>query len=324
MANGPTRAAAGLSTDYWENPGSAYPSLASDSTSRFIPQVWAGKILENFYNATVFGDIANTDFEGEIKSFGDTVVIRGVPTITINDYNIGQKLTYQQPEKADTELSINKAKYFAFAIDSVDRVQSDLRLMDLWSKDAGEGMKVSIDTNILANVYTSASADNAGATAGKLSGSQSLGVAGTAIVPTASTIVSYIVSHGTVLDEQNCPQEGRYIVLPAWACAMIKNSDLKDASLAGDGTSILRNGLVGMIDRFKVYSSNSLTINGAGSDEANIIAGHKKAITFAAQMTDMETLPNPDSFGQLIRGLNVYGYEVVQPTLLTHGVISPA
>jgi len=30
----------------------------------------------------------------------------------------------------------------------------------------------------------------------------------------------------------------------------------------------------------------------------------------------METLPNPDSFGQLIRGLNVYGFEVIKPEAL--------
>lgn len=261
-------------------------------------------------------------YEGEIKSFGDTVVIRGIPTITINDYAIGQKLTYQTPEKADTELAINKAKYFAFAIDSVDRVQSDLNLMDSWSKDAGEGMKVAIDTDILAAVYSDAATLNAGTTAGAISGSYNLGGAGAnAVTLLDTTIVEYIVAHGAVLDEQNCPQQGRFMVLPAWACAMIKTSDLKDASLAGDGTSILRNGLVGMIDRFKIYSSNSLAATGAGLDEFNVIAGHKKAITFAAQMTDMETLPNPDSFGQLIRGLNVFGYEVVQPTLLTHGVV---
>lgn len=322
MANGPTRALAAAS---WTE--ADYPSIASDSTSKFIPQVWAGKLLENFYNATVFGEIANTDFEGDIKGYGDSVIIRTTPSITISNYTIGQKLTYQTPEKANVELQIDQAKSFAFAMDDVDEYQSDLRLMDEWSMAAGEEMKVAIDTDILGNIFTSASAANKGNDAGAISGGAAgvgyvLGDNTTPVVTTKSNIIDYIVDHGAVLDEQNCPQEGRWMVLPAWACARIKTSDLKDASLAGDGTSILRNGLIGMIDRFKIYSSNSVATTQVG--EFDVMAGHKKAVTFAAQMTKMETLPNPDSFGSLVRGLNVYGYEVVQPTLLTHGVISKA
>ena len=28
----------------------------------FIPEIWSGKLVEKFYDATVFGDIANTDY----------------------------------------------------------------------------------------------------------------------------------------------------------------------------------------------------------------------------------------------------------------------
>ena len=51
------------------------------------------------------------------------------------------------------------------------------------------------------------------------------------------------------------------------------------------------------------------------------IGGHSSGLTFAAQMTKMETLPNPDTFGQLVRGLNVYGYKVIEGKYLTTGVV---
>ena len=54
----------------------------------------------------------------------------------------------------------------------------------------------------------------------------------------------------------------------------------------------------------------------------NTIAGHKAGLTFAAQMTKMETLPNPNSFGNLIRGLNVYGYQVIEGKYLTTGYVA--
>lgn len=38
-----------------------YPNYQSDGSTGFIPQIWAGKLVEKFYNATVLGEIANTD-----------------------------------------------------------------------------------------------------------------------------------------------------------------------------------------------------------------------------------------------------------------------
>jgi hypothetical protein len=45
-------------------------------SGNFIPEIWSGKLIENFYDATVLAAISNTDYEGEIKSMGDTVNIR--------------------------------------------------------------------------------------------------------------------------------------------------------------------------------------------------------------------------------------------------------
>jgi hypothetical protein len=296
-----------------------YTDLSSTSTGKFIPQIWSGKLVEKFYDATVFGEIASTDYEGEISSMGDKVIIRTTPSLTINDYTIGASLDYEQPNNPAVELDIDKGKYFAFQVDDVDEMQADIDIMDDWAGDGGEQMKIAVDTDLLANIYSDVAAANAGATAGRKSSSFNLGTTGTPVALTKANILDYIVDLGTVLDEQNVPETGRWLVLPAWACGMIKKSDLKDASLAGDGTSVLRNGRVGMIDRFMLYMSNNVATTTDGSDTVyNIIAGHKAGLTFAAQMTKMETLPNPNSFGQLIRGLNVYGYKVIEGAYLAH------
>jgi len=305
MANGLTRDA-------------GYPSLASDSTSKFIPQIWSGKLVEKFYDATVFGSIASTDYEGEISAHGDKVVIRTTPTMVIQDYKPGQTLVYDTPESANVDLNIDKGKYFAFKVDKVDKMQADIDLMDNWASDGGEQMKIKIDTDLLANIAADIDADNKGATAGKKSGDIDLGSAGNPVTLTKTNILDYIVDLGIVLDEQTVPETGRWLVLPAWACGMIKKSDLKDASLSGDGVSIMRNGRIGMVDRFTIYMSNNIDITSDTGNVFNIVAGHKAGLTFAAQMTDMETLPNPNSFGHLIRGLNVYGYKVIEGKYLAH------
>jgi len=304
--NGPTRAA-------------GYTDISSTSSGKFIPQVWSGKLVEKFYDATVFGEIANTDYEGEIKNMGDTVHIRTTPTLTIRNYKIGGSLNYEQPTNPAVELQIDKGKYFAFEVDDVDEYQADIDIMDDWAGDGGEQMKIAVDTDLLATIYSDVAAVNSGLTAGRKSASFNLGDTGAPIALTKANILDYIVDLGPVLDEQNVPETGRWLVLPAWACGMIKKSDLKDASLAGDGQSILRNGRVGMIDRFMLYMSNNIATTTDGSDTVyNIMAGHKAGLAFAAQMTKMETLANPNSFGQLVRGLNIYGYKVTEGNYLTH------
>jgi hypothetical protein len=103
---------------------------------------------------------------------------------------------------------------------------------------------------------------------------------------------------------------------------LVKKSDLKDASISGDSTSIVRNGRLGMIDRFTVYVSHNLSRSGSGaSTKYNIIAGHKMGLTFASQMTNVETLRSESTFGSIIRGLQVYGYKVVKPEALATAVV---
>ena len=126
--------------------------------------------------------------------------------------------------------------------------QADYNYTEDWTRDASEQLKINIDTHILANIYGDVHANNAGLTAGIKSSSYNMGVTGTPVQATKANIIDHIVDMGSVLDEQSVPENSRFVVMPPWACNLIKGSDLKDASLAGDGTSILRNGRVGMID----------------------------------------------------------------------------
>ncbi len=288
-------------------------------TGNFIPEIWSGKLIENFYDATVLAAISNTDYEGDIRSMGDTVNIRTTPEITIKTYVKGQTLAVENPDKAKLQLLIDKGEYFACVEDDVDQVQTDIALMDTWSKDASERMKIKIDQRVLTDLLTDVAAANKGATAGAISADLNIGVASSPIAITKSNAIDQIVNMGTVLDEANCPESDRFIVIPAKMAGHIKLSDLKDASITGDGSSPLRNGRLGMIDRFTVYVSHNLYKNGS---EFSIIAGHKMGFTFASQMTNMETIRSETTFGNIIRGLQVYGYKVVKPEALCVGVVT--
>ena len=286
-------------------------------TGNFIPEIWASKLIENFYDATVLSAISNTDYEGEIKQHGDKVNIRTTPELTIRSYEKGMKLMVERPDKPKVVLNIDQGEYFAAIEDDVDKTQSDINLMQNWSRDASEKMKIKIDSNVLTGMLPDISSQNMGATAGRISGNINLGTAGAALQVTKTNVLDYIVDAGLVLDEANSPESNRFMVIPAWMAALIKKSDLKDASLTGDGTSVLRNGRIGMIDRFTLYVSHNLNrVTDGGNQCFSAIAGHKMGLTFASQMTEMETLRSESTFGSIIRGLQVYGYKVVKPEAL--------
>lgn len=288
-------------------------------TGTYTPEIWSGKLLVEYYTSTVFGAIANTDYEGEIKKEGDKVHIRTLPEIEIFDHVKGAPLQIQRPNPGKIELVIDKAKYFNLAIDDIDKFQSDIDYVNKWTAHAGEKLAIAQDVSMLADIYADAHAHNKGATAGKISNDINLGVAGTPVQLTSANVVGFLVDVGTVMSEQDVPLNERKIVLPTWACSLIKKSELKDASLSGDGTSMLRNGRIGMIDNMEIFSSNSVSsVIDTGNRVWNAIGCHRDAITFAAQLTESRTFQAESTFGWFARSLVVYGYEAVKTEGLVH------
>jgi hypothetical protein len=93
---------------------------------------------------------------------------------------------------------------------------------------------------------------------------------------------------------------------------------------------MLRNGRLGMVDRFTLYISNLLPSFGGpnadtgdfNSGEWPIFAGHAHGLTFASQISKVETLRSELTFGQILRGLQVYGYKVIDGKALAEARVS--
>jgi hypothetical protein len=299
--------------------GGQYPNAPGyrdigSATMQYVPVIFSGKLLTKFYAMSTLAAISNTEYEGEIKKFGDTVKIRQTPDITIRDYQKGQILRNEQPESNSVELYIDKGKYWSFVTDDVDDAQTDIKnYVGNWTADAAEQMKIQIETGVYADLADKVEAvSNEGIIAGAISGKYNLGSVGAPITLTRANILEQIVNMGAVLDVQNLPDSGRFIVLPVWASALLKTSDLKQVNMTGDDKSPIRNGMIGMIDRFEIYVSNLLS----SPSYTEIMFGHVKALTFATQITKTKVQDNPDGFGSLFRGLQVYGYEVILPEAL--------
>lgn len=305
----------------------------------FIPTLWSAKLNQKFYKSTVFGEIANTSYEGEISGLGDKVAINNRPDITISDYQVGTSLSYQVPAPSTVELPIDRAKYFAFQVNDVVEHQSQPKLMDMFSDDAAMQMKIAIDTSVLLGtatkqgIWNDVPAANQGATAGAISGGYNLGTATAPVTLTASNVLATLTALAGVLDEQNIPETERWLLIDPLTRQILMQSNLAQAQFMGDDKSMVRNGKIGMIDRFTVYVTNNLPKAAATQDYFGaaaagtakrrlIMAGHKSAVTFASQMTKMETVRNPSDFGDYVRGLNVYGYKTIIPTGLASALVA--
>ena len=258
---------------------------------------------------------------------GDTVVINTIPSITINEYKIGQNLNYEVPPASTIQMVIDKGRYFGVNVNNVLELQAKPRLMDMFTNDASMQMKIEIDKDVLLGTFNKGDAANQGASAGRISGSYNLGTDTTPVALSAQNILQTITAMSSVLDEANVPETDRWLVITPTERQILMQSNLAQAQFMGDPSSILRNGKIGMIDRFTVYVSNLLPRAAADKDwygsaaagtakRHAMIAGHKSAITFASQIAKVEQLQNPNDFGTLVRGLNVYGYQVVQGSAL--------
>ena len=276
----------------------AFPTYAA-GLQNFIPEVFSKLLQAKFYKSSVLPAISNTDYEGEISGQGDKVHIRTVPSVTINDYT--GSITNADLSTSTVELLIDQAKYYSFKVDDIVSAQADIDMLEAASADAAEGMRIAVETAVLASV---------------VSGATTIESSTTTI--TASNILERILLASKTLDELNIPEEGRYIVMSPEFISLLKQSELRQAYLTGDGTSPLRNGQVGTVDRFTVYQSNMLFTDTSGSTSGatNVLAGHPKAITFASQFTNSETVRLESTFADAVRGLKVYGSKVVTPDAL--------
>lgn len=338
-----------------------YPVTGSIATTTpfsgsFIPTLWAKKLLVKYYVDNQLTEIVNTDYEGEIKNQGDTVRIRAIPTLTINDYTSGQNLTYEVPDNSYQDMVIEKGKYFAFQCNDVIEAQADIDLMNMYTEDAAKQLKINVANEVYFNTFlgtnkgsTATAADfgaatgNFGATAGVKSGALNLGTDASPIdTATAQNLLNLILKMSAALDEQNVPETGRWLLLSPYDRQILMQSNLAQAYFTGDNASIVRTGKIGMIDRFNVYVSNMLpraaaskgwvagtadpstgaaNTNAASAARRLIVAGTKDAISFATQFTKTETLRNQNDFGDLVRSLQVYGRKVIKPEALTVGVV---
>lgn len=271
----------------------------------FIPTVWAARLLVALNEALVYGqtNVCNRDYEGEVREAGNTVKIASIGDVSIGDYVKDTDIA--EPEALtddDQTLLIDQQKYFNFYVDSVDRAQQNVNVMDEAMRRSAWALREKADAYIADLMAVDVPVLN------------TLGTVAVPKVPTKTDAYEYLVDLGVLLDESNTPIDGRFVVVPAWFHGLL----LKDDRFVRAGTrrsdAMLANGEVGEAAGFSILKSNNVP-NTTGT-KYRILAGHSIATSYVEQIVDLQTYNPEKRFGDAVKGLHVYGAKVVRPTNL--------
>ncbi len=254
-------------------------SVSTQANSFFLPAVYSKKVLNFFRKASVIEAITNTDYAGEIANFGDSVKIIKEPSITVYQYERGADVTQTKLTDAEITLVVDTANAFKFKVDDIESNMSHVNWRETASSAAAYALRDAFDEE--------------------------------------HDPIDILGHMARLLDDQNIPEEGRWFVAPPQFYEVLTGTASKLLSVdynAGQGS--IRNGLVtsGKLRGFNMYKSNNIasTTNAAGK----CIAGHISSTATAQTITSSEVLRDPDSFGDIVRGLHVYGAKVLRSEAL--------
>src|SRR5688500_297072 len=91
--------------------------------ANFIPEIWSAQLLLSLKKRHVAAALVNRDYEGEISRQGDTVHVTNLTAPTIGNYTKHTDISVEDIDDGTAALTIDQAKYFAFEVDDIEKVQ---------------------------------------------------------------------------------------------------------------------------------------------------------------------------------------------------------
>ena len=305
----------------------------------FTPTIWAARFLSFLDRANVYAADTNRNYEGDIRSAGDTVKI---PTftkaITISNYDedgatIAERLAEaEEVTGTSQDMSIDQQKAFHFLVEDVEELQTKPNLMDAAMSRAGVAVSQVSDTflqgiynNAFLSTYTQIPGANAAARTANINARK-------VTIPVATVVEGDNGAFGIALlkamavikrkmSTANVPQDNRWLVvhpdtvegIERWA--LDKGAD--GVYVPNDSQNVLHNGFAGNLlgFRLKVTSSVPSIQITAANDGWRLFAGQgSEVVTYGSQIAKIETYRPERNFADAVKGLYVYGARNVLPT----------
>jgi len=298
-------------------------SVSGQNNSFFLPSIYSAKVLNFFRKASVVEAITNTDYSGEISNYGDSVKIIKEPVISVYDYTRGSDTTETKLTDQELTLVVDSAKAFKFIVDDIERDMSHVNFKEVATSSAAYALRDSFDSSVIESMFSgvaSSSPDHVlGAdSATKLAADVYDGAGSIDLGADSETDpLNVLARMARLLDDANVPEEGRWFVASPEFYEQLSQSGSKLLSVdfnAGQGS--IRNGLVssGKLRGFNMYKSNNIAA--VSNATGKCLAGHISSTATAQTIISTEVLRDPSSFGDIVRGLHVYGAKVLRDDAL--------
>lgn len=290
------------------------------SVLAFKPEVWSRVILAALQKNLVFGGpgVVNSDYEGEISGPGNVVHITQFGDPVITTYTPNSTLTYQALNDAGLELNIDQAKSFSFSVDDVDRRQAAGDMQSYLEERASYKL-ADVADQFIAGLWTGVSTGNIVSNGGTPSTQGTANALAPAVYSSTTPADFYqkvLLPLKVQLTEANIPMQGRYVVVPPWAEALLEQTQafIAITDMSGQASQVFQTGMIGRAAGFDIYVSNNAVETNTGQNGYWIVqAGHQMALTYAEQIVQTEALRLQTTFADGVRGLHVYGAKLVRP-----------
>lgn len=269
----------------------------------FIPTVWAATLLAALDSALVYAQdgVCNRDYDGDVRGVGDKVKINSIGDVTIKSYSKNADIDAPQELTAtQQELILSQAHYFNFAVDDVERAQSKPDVLQEAMRRAAFGLRNTADSYVAGIIAAGVDENN---------------TIGTTVTPiadlgTLGNAYNYLVDLAVILDNNDTPDFGRFVIVPPWFHGLLLKDDRFIHSGSDLSAELLRNGQVGEAAGFRILKSNNVP-NDDG-EAYQILAGHSVATSYVEQILEVEAFRPERRFSDAIKGLHVYGAKVVR------------
>lgn len=268
---------------------------------KFIPELYAKKVLNRFYATDVLNGVTNMDYSAEFSKKGDTVHIRREPKFTPVDHLVDAPFAFETVNDEEVLLSIDYDKVTAARIPYEDMTLSDIDLENM----VIESMKKA-HTKMVQQVVFQGVSSSATSTVSSIDWQ-------TALNPTKA-----IGSAQVALDNLEVDQDGRWLLLsPAMANKLAQEATLYAQNM-GTPKGALFDGYVGHYNGFDIYKTPYLAGAGTAGVPWYALAGHKSAISMATKIQNakMVDLAASGYLGMGIVFQTLFGFQVTQPDAL--------
>ena len=258
--------------------------------TNFIPTIWSENLLSSLNYHYIGVANCNRDYEGDIRQRGASVKICDIGDITVGDYTKDTDMSLPQ-ELSDTlmELTIDKAKYFNFQVDDIDRAQCSPKLLEAAMRNAANALANTADRYVY-SLYSDA------------------GNVCSASIPDEK-IIDVILNAREILYTKNVTNAADIVIeiSPAVATRLIK----EQSEAFSYNNDVLSSGHIGAVAGCKIFVTNNIAVSDDGVHHCLIRS--KRAIAFAEQLSEIEAYRPEKRFADAVKGLHLYGAKVIHP-----------